>query len=77
MDAGAGALADDQVDAKVFHRGVEDFLDGRLQAVNLVEEEDFFGFERSEDCCQVAFAFEQGAGASFDGDLKFVRDDLG
>src|SRR3974390_427755 len=76
MDARTGALADDQVDAKIFHGGIENFFDRGLQAVNFVEEEDVAGFERSEDGGQVAFALKQRAGASFDRDVKFIGDDL-
>ena len=59
MNARARALADDQVDSKIFHGGIENFFDGGLQAVNFVEKENFFGFERSENRGQIAFAFEQ------------------
>lgn len=37
---GAGALADDDVDAEVLHRHVEHLLGGPRHAVDLVEEED-------------------------------------
>ena len=67
MNAGARALADDQIDSKIFHGGIEDFLDGGLQAVDFVEKENFLGFERSENGGEVAFAFEKRAGAGFDG----------
>src|SRR5580692_4965517 len=77
MDARAGALADDEVYAKIFHGGVEDFFHRGLQAMDFVQKEDFFGFQRGENRGEVAFAFEQRAGAGFDGDLQFVGDDLG
>ena len=44
MNAGAWALADDKVDAKIFHRGIENFFHGGLQAVDLIEEENLFSF---------------------------------
>ena len=34
------ALADDEVELEILHRGVEGFLDGGLQAVDFVNEED-------------------------------------
>ena len=77
MNARAGALADDEVDAKIFHGGIEDFFDGGLQAMNFVEKENFLCLEGSEDGGEVAFAFEQRAGAGFDGNIEFVGDDLG
>jgi hypothetical protein len=77
MDARTGALADDEIDAKIFHGGVEDFFDGGLQTMDFIEEEDLFFFQRSEDGGEVAFAFEERAGAGFDGDLEFIGDDLG
>ena len=47
MNAGTGTLSNDEVDTKIFHGGIEDFFDSGLQAVNLVEKENFFGFEGS------------------------------
>ena len=60
MNAGAGALANDEVDAKIFHGGIEDFFDGGLQAMNFVEKENLFGFERSENRGEVAFRSRRG-----------------
>src|SRR5216683_7433621 len=76
MDAGSRALADDEVDAKIFHGGIEDFFDGGLQAMDFVEKENFLGFEGSEDGGKVAFALEQRAGAGLDGDGQLVGADL-
>ncbi len=47
MDAGSRALADDEVDAKIFHGGIEDFFDGGLEAMDFVEKENFLGLEGS------------------------------
>ena len=76
MNAGAGTLANDEVDAKIFHRGIENFFDGRLQAMNFVEKENLFGFEGGENRGKVAFALEERAGAGLDGHIQFVGDDL-
>src|SRR5258707_195279 len=56
VNARARSLSDDQVDAKILHRGVEDFFDGGLQAVNFVEEKYFAGFQRGENRGQITFA---------------------
>ena len=77
MNAGAGALADDEIDAKILHGGIEDFFDGWLEAVNFIQKENFLAFERSEDSGEVAFAFEQRTGAGFDRNVEFIGDDLG
>jgi len=77
MNARAGALADDKVNAKIFHGGIEDFLYGGLQAMDFVKEENFLFFEGGEDGGEVAFAIEQRASAGLDGNIEFVGDDLG
>ena len=76
MNARAGALANDEVDPKIFHGRIEDFFDGGLKAVNFVEKENLFGFEGSENRGEVAFAFEERAGAGLDGNIQFVGDNL-
>src|SRR6267143_489434 len=76
MNARAGALADDEVNAKILHGGIEDFLNGGLEAMDFVEEEDFLGFERGEDGGEIAFALWKGGGAGREGDSKLVSDDL-
>ena len=55
------ALSDHQIDAIVFHRGVQDFFDCGHEAMNFIEEENFALFEGREDRGQVALAFEQRA----------------
>src|SRR5580704_8648946 len=76
MDAGAGTLANDEIDAEIFHGGIEDFFDGGLQAMNFVEKENFLFFERGENGGEIAFAFEERASAGFDGDGEFIGDNL-
>jgi hypothetical protein len=76
MNAGAGTLANNEIDAKIFHGRIEDFFDGGLQAMNFVEKENFFFFERGEDGGEIAFAFEERASAGFDRDGEFIGDDL-
>src|SRR5579863_5751908 len=76
VNARAGPLADDQIDTKILHRWIEDFFDSGLQAMDFVEEENFFLFERSQNGGKVTFAFEQRAGAGFDGYIQLVGNDL-
>src|ERR1700722_8851886 len=77
MHARAGPLADDQVDAKILHGGIEDFFHGGLQAMNFIEEEKILGVERSKDGGEVALLFEQRAGTDFYGRAHFVGENLG
>src|SRR5258708_7109213 len=76
VNARSRSLSDDQVHAKILHRGVEDFLDRGLQTVNFVEEKHFAGFQRGKNRRQIAFAIEQRAGAGLDWHVQFVGDDL-
>ena len=61
MNARAGALADNQVNAKILHRGIENFFERGLQAVNFVEKEKIARVERSQHGGHVALFFEQRA----------------
>ncbi len=77
MNARARPLSDDEIDAKVFHRGVKYFFDGGLEAMNFVEKKNLLGLERREYGREVAFAFEERTGAGFYGHVEFVGDNLG
>ena len=76
MDARAGALADDEVDAIVLHRGIENFFDGGHEAMNFVEEKNFARLDRGEHGGEIALAFKHWAGTGLDGDAHFAGDDL-
>ena len=76
MHARAGPLPDDQVHAKILHRGIENFLERRLQAVNFVEKKKIARIERREHRGEVALFLEQRPGADFDGRAHFVRQNL-
>ena len=54
----ARAFANHDVEGEVFHRGVEHFFDGSVQAVDFVDEEDFVGLEVGEDRGKVAWALD-------------------
>src|SRR5260221_5259653 len=43
VNARARSLSDDEIDAKILHRGIKHFFDRGLQAVNFVEEKHFAG----------------------------------
>ena len=76
MDARARSLANHQVDAKIFHRGVENFFDGGLKAMDFVEKKYLARLEGRKDGGEVALAFEKRAGAGLDGNIEFVGDNL-
>ena len=64
--ARAGAAADHEVEAVVLERGVEDLLDLRVEAVDLVDEEDLAVLERGEEGGEVAGALDDGPGGALD-----------
>ena len=76
MDSRARALPDDQVDAVILHRRIQNFLDRGQQPVNFVEEKYFALFDRGENRRQVAFAFEHRTGAGLDVHAELAGDDL-
>lgn len=59
--AGVGALVDHDVDAKVFHGGVEVFLDVLVDAVDFVDEEDVIFFQIGEEASKIGGFFNDGA----------------
>src|SRR5579885_2601867 len=76
MNTRTGPLADDEIDAKILNGRIENFLDGRLHAVNLIQEEQFPRFKGSQDGGEIAFAFEKRTSAGLDRNVQFVGDDL-
>src|ERR1700723_2151004 len=76
MNSGAGTLADYEVDSKIFHCGIENFFERGLQAMNFVEEKEIAFVERSENAGEIALFLQQRAGAYFDCDAHFVRENL-
>ena len=56
------ALADHDVDLVVLHRRVEDLLDGGVEAVDLVDEEDVALLQVGEQAGEVALALERRPG---------------
>ena len=69
-------LADDQVELEVFHRRVEHFLDGRLEPVDFVDEQDIPGLEVCQDCGEVAGPLDHRPRGGAEADAKLAGDDL-
>ena len=69
-------LADDDVEAEVLERRVEDLLDRRVQPVDLVDEQHVARLERREDRSQVALALERRPGDRADADAELLADDV-
>jgi len=60
MDAGAGSLADDEVDAEIFHRWIENFSTAP-GGDDFVEEEKLRAVRRSENGGEVALRSRSGS----------------
>ena len=75
--AGGGALADDEVELEVLHGGVEDFLDGGLEAVDLIDEQHVAGLQVGQDGGEVSGALDDGARGGAEADAELAGDDLG
>lgn len=71
------ALADDEVELEVLHRGIEHLLDGGREAMDLVDEEDIARLQVGEQGREVARAQDDGPRGGTEADAEFARDDLG
>ena len=71
------ALADDEVQLEVLHRGIQHFLDGGLQAVDLVDEQHIARLQVGQDGGQVAGALDHRAGGGAEPHPQFASHDLG
>jgi hypothetical protein len=74
---GAGPLADQEVELKILHGGVEDLLHARGQAMDLIDEEHITGLEIREQGCQVAGALDGGTTGGPQGCAHLVGDHAG
>ena len=68
-------LTDDDVEPEVLERRVEDLLDGAVQPVDLVDEQDVALLEPGEDRRHVALPLERGAGDRADADAELLAHD--
>jgi hypothetical protein len=73
----AGALADDDVDAEVLHRDVEQLLRRSGDAVDLVDEQHLALREAAHEGGEVAGALERRAAGDADAGAELRRDDHG
>ena len=72
-----GTLADHHVEGVVLHRRVEDLLDGPVQAMDLVDEQDVVVVEGGQDRGQVAGPLDRRAAGVADVDAELAGDDRG
>ena len=70
-------LADDEVELVVLHGGIEDLLHRRVEAVDLVDEEDVAVLQVGEQRGEVAGLGDDRAGGGAEADAQLARHDLG
>ena len=68
--------ADDQVELEVLHRRIENFLDRRVEAMDLVDEQHVARLEIGELGGEVAGLGDHRAGGGAEVDAELARDDL-
>ena len=74
--ARGGALADDEVELEILHRRIEDFLDRRIEPVDLVDEQDVAVLEIGQERREIARLGDHRAGGGAEIDAELARDDL-
>jgi hypothetical protein len=70
------AFADDEVELVVLHGRIEDFLDRRIEPVNLVDEQNVALFEIGEQRREIAGLGDHRPGGGAEIDAQLARDDL-
>ena len=68
--------ADDEVELEVLHRGIEDFLDRRIEAMDLVDEQDVVRLEIGELRGEIARLGDHRPRGRAEIDAELARDDL-
>ena len=68
--------ADDEIELKILHRRIEDFLDRRIEPVNLVDEEHVALFEVGEQRREIAGLGDHRARRGAEIDAELARHDL-
>ena len=76
-DRRARALPNHDVELVVLHRGIQNLLDGRIHAVNLVDEQDLPLLEVGQDGREVARLLQHGAGRGPHRHTHLVANDVG
>ena len=71
------SLADDEIELEVLHRRIENFLDRRIEPVDLVDEQHIAVFEIGEQRGEVAGLGDHRAGRRAEIDAELARNDLG
>ena len=71
-----GPRADDEVELEILHRRIENFLDGRIEAMNFVDEQDVARFEIGELPREIARFADDRARGRMEIDAELARDDL-
>ena len=74
--AGAGALADNDVELIILHGRIQHLLYDPVQTMDLVDEQNIPVLEIREDGGQITGAFENRAGRGLDFHTKLVSDDV-
>ena len=69
-------LADDQVELEILHRRIEDLLDRRREAVDLVDEQHVARLQVGEQRGEIAGALDHRPGGGAEADAQLARDDL-
>jgi hypothetical protein len=70
-------LADDQIELKILHGRVEDFLYHVVQPMNLVNKKNIPRFEVGEDGSEISRPFQHRAGGGPDVDVEFLGNYIG
>ena len=70
------SLADDEVELEILHRGIEDFLDRRIEAVDLVDEQHVAVLEIGEQRREIAGLGDDRPRCGAEIDAELARHDL-
>lgn len=72
-----GARVDHDVDAVIFHGGVQVFFHDGIEAVDFIDEQHIAGIQVGKQTGEVAWFFEDGPGGHAQGTVEFLGDDVG
>src|SRR6185437_1185455 len=70
------SFADNEIELKILHRGIEHFLDRRAQAMDLIDEEHVALFEIGEKGSEIAGLRDHRSGRRAKTDAELTRHDL-